>query len=78
MGPDRRRRQRLVAGAPLRFFGKYSYCLYVCHPPLVLSLARAGFTEAQLAASIGSAWLAVLIFNGVESTMELVRHYARV
>jgi peptidoglycan/LPS O-acetylase OafA/YrhL len=63
--PTGARLQRLVAGAPLRFFGKYSYCLYVCHPPVVVLLSRIGFTEAWIAAATGSTLLAVLIFDGV-------------
>jgi peptidoglycan/LPS O-acetylase OafA/YrhL len=41
--------RRIVATPVLRFFGKYSYCLYVCHLPIIAVLSKAGFSNDQLA-----------------------------
>ncbi|MGA7520946.1 MAG: acyltransferase [Acidobacteriaceae bacterium] len=50
MGSPIGSRSRRTLGTPvLRFFGKYSYCLYVCHLPIVTVLAKAGFSNDQLA-----------------------------
>ncbi|HEX3986569.1 MAG TPA: acyltransferase [Acidobacteriaceae bacterium] len=50
MGTPTGSRTRRMLGTPfLRFFGKYSYCLYVCHLPIIAVLAKAGFSNDQLA-----------------------------
>lgn len=50
MGTPTGSRTRRIIGTPfLRFFGKYSYCLYICHLPIIAVLAKAGFSNDQLA-----------------------------
>jgi peptidoglycan/LPS O-acetylase OafA/YrhL len=48
-----------------QFFGRYSYCLYVCHQPLIICLARAGVNGDHLTALLGSKALAVLAVNAI-------------
>jgi peptidoglycan/LPS O-acetylase OafA/YrhL len=46
----------------LRFFGKYSYCLYVCHQPLINLLGQAGFNGDKLTGILNSRiWAAVTV-----------------
>jgi peptidoglycan/LPS O-acetylase OafA/YrhL len=49
----------------LRFFGKYSYCLYICHQPLILILARLGVNANHLAVLLHGRFLAVVVVNFV-------------
>jgi peptidoglycan/LPS O-acetylase OafA/YrhL len=54
---------RVLSTSLLRFFGKYSYCLYVCHLPLIAVLAKAGVDSDHLLKRLHSEFLAVLAVN---------------
>jgi peptidoglycan/LPS O-acetylase OafA/YrhL len=54
------RTQQLVQSKPLRWFGKYSYCLYVINQPAMVLLAKLGLTVAGLQAVLHSRALALL------------------
>jgi peptidoglycan/LPS O-acetylase OafA/YrhL len=56
---------RLLASAFLRFFGKYSYCLYVCHLPIVVVFAKVGLNCDHLVKILHSELLSVLAVNGI-------------
>ena len=56
---------RLLASKFLRFFGRYSYCLYVCHLPVIVVLAKAGLNTAHLVTRLHNELLSVLVVNGV-------------
>jgi peptidoglycan/LPS O-acetylase OafA/YrhL len=56
---------RLTASPVLRFFGKYSYCLYICHQPFIILMARAGLNGTRLTGVLHSRILAILAVNGV-------------
>jgi len=57
--------QRLVRSPALRWFGKYSYCLYVVNQPTMVILAKLGITVAGLQALLHSRALALLGVNVV-------------
>jgi peptidoglycan/LPS O-acetylase OafA/YrhL len=54
---------RLMGASFLRFFGKYSYCLYICHLPIVAMLAKGGLNSEQLTDWLDNELLAVLLVN---------------
>ena len=56
---------RLLASPFLRFFGKYSYCLYVCHLPIVVVFAKVGLNCDHLVGILHSKLLSVLAVNGI-------------
>lgn len=56
---------RVGSSRVLTFFGKYSYCLYVCHQPLIICLARAGVNGDDLTGLFHSKILAVVAMNGI-------------
>lgn len=62
-GPADGRAQRVVGSPTLRWFGKYSYCLYVVNQPAMLILAKLGLTVVALQALVPSRALAVLGVN---------------
>ena len=39
---------RWIGSAPLRFFGKYSYALYLFHPIIVTLIVKSGWSDASL------------------------------
>lgn len=56
---------RILSSRFLRFFGKYSYCLYVCHLPVIVVFAKAGLNSSHLAKLLHSQVLSVLTVDGV-------------
>jgi len=73
MGAPIGSRTRRIVGAPfLRFFGKYSYCLYICHLPIITVLAKAGFSSDQLARRLHTNDLVgVLVVNAIGFAVSL-------
>ncbi|HVT96124.1 MAG TPA: acyltransferase [Acidobacteriaceae bacterium] len=67
---------RFLASPFLRFFGKYSYCLYICHLPIIVVLARAGLNSAHLAGKLHSQLLAVLAVDGIALAVSTMIAYA--
>lgn len=59
------RGHRLVASPFLLFFGKYSYCLYICHLPIIVVFAKAGLNSGHLAKLLHSELLSVLAVDCV-------------
>jgi peptidoglycan/LPS O-acetylase OafA/YrhL len=57
------RARRMVQSSPLRWFGKYSYCLYVVNQPAMVILAKLGCTVVGLQALLHSRALALLGVN---------------
>jgi peptidoglycan/LPS O-acetylase OafA/YrhL len=49
----------------LKFFGKYSYGLYVFHQPLMIALVKAGIHTDKLTGALGSKLLAIITVNAV-------------
>ncbi|MGD0155194.1 MAG: acyltransferase [Terracidiphilus sp.] len=56
---------RLLGSSFLRFFGKYSYCLYVCHVPIITFLAKAGLNSNRLLRLTHNEFLAILAINAI-------------
>jgi peptidoglycan/LPS O-acetylase OafA/YrhL len=56
---------RVLGSSFLRFFGKYSYCLYICHVPLIVVLVRMGIYSDHLTNRLHSKFLAVVAVNGI-------------
>ena len=54
---------RMTSSRLFRFFGKYSYCIYLCHQPLILALVRFGVTSNRLAVIFHSRTLAIAGVN---------------
>ena len=63
---------RLLASSFLRFFGKYSYCLYICHLPVIVIFAKAGLNSAHLAGKLHSELLSVLAVDGVAFAVSIM------
>jgi peptidoglycan/LPS O-acetylase OafA/YrhL len=49
----------------LKFFGKYSYCLYVCHQPLMILFVKLGIHSDHLTGVLGNKFLAAVAVNGL-------------
>jgi peptidoglycan/LPS O-acetylase OafA/YrhL len=68
--------QRVFSARVPRFFGKYSYGIYIWHYPIMILLARHGITIVALTAAIGTAAVAnplyVAINLGLAITAALV------
>lgn len=56
----------------LRFLGKYSYCLYICHQPLIEALAHFGVQSDHLARILKSRLLAILAVNGIGFSLAIL------
>ncbi len=56
----------------LKFFGKYSYGLYVFHQPLMILYAKVGIHTDRLTGVLGSKLLAVLAVNGMAFAVSIV------
>lgn len=67
---------RLLGSAFLRFFGKYSYCLYVCHVPMITVFATAGLNSDHLLKYLHSELLAVLAINAIGFAMSITVAFA--
>jgi peptidoglycan/LPS O-acetylase OafA/YrhL len=63
---------RLLASPFLRFFGKYSYCLYVSHLPVIVIFAKAGLNSTHLATRLHSELRSVLAVNGVALAVSIM------
>ena len=58
------RMHRFLGSSFLRFFGTYSYCLYVCHQPLLVVFEKTGIHSNNLMKYLPNKFLAVLAVNG--------------
>lgn len=67
---------RLLSSPFLRFFGKYSYCLYVCHMPIIVVLAKAGLNCGHLVGLLHSELLSVLVLNCVAFALSITVAFA--
>jgi peptidoglycan/LPS O-acetylase OafA/YrhL len=54
--------QRVSSHAALRFFGRYSYAIYLFHQPMILALGGIGLSTTVLPAIWGSNWPGGLLF----------------
>jgi peptidoglycan/LPS O-acetylase OafA/YrhL len=67
---------RILASHFLRFFGKYSYCLYICHLPIIVIFAKAGLNRAHLVGKLHSELLSVLVVDVVALSASLMIAFA--
>jgi peptidoglycan/LPS O-acetylase OafA/YrhL len=67
---------RLLASPSLRFFGKYSYCLYVCHMPIIVIFAKEGLNCGHLVRLLHSELLSALAVNVVAFAVSITVAFA--
>jgi len=56
---------RFLSSPLLRFFGKYSYCLYICHLPLIVIAAKVGLHSDRLTEVLGNTFAAIVAVNAI-------------
>ena len=56
---------RFLSSPFLRFFGKYSYCLYICHNPFIVVFAKVGLRSDNLTEILGNKFLAIVALNAI-------------
>jgi peptidoglycan/LPS O-acetylase OafA/YrhL len=61
--PEESSMHRFLSSRFLRFFGKYSYCIYVCHVPFIAFCARAGLQSDHLTRVFHNKFLAIVVLN---------------
>jgi peptidoglycan/LPS O-acetylase OafA/YrhL len=67
---------RFLGSGILQFFGKYSYCIYVCHLPLIAFFQKAGLNSDQLTRLLHNKLLAVVTVNGIAFTATIAIAFA--
>jgi peptidoglycan/LPS O-acetylase OafA/YrhL len=60
---------RILALAPLRFFGRYSYAMYLLHIPLLAGMFAAHVDIGRLSRASGSLLLGYVLFLGIATSV---------
>lgn len=63
--PEGSLRHRFLSSSFLRFFGKYSYCLYICHQPVIILMTKMGVDSNKLSGMLGTKLLGIIAINGI-------------